>query len=781
MAHNLHTVRLVVSVHTHDFEAFGPDPNYPTVALLGDVALDGPSATALAELSVHYVADLVALEELAARRPLDCVIAGWRVGLADLTMRLRTRLIVMEPALPDGLVDAISRGIDARWAPTAAAVANELRLLRSTRLPENVRHRFVGVSVRFEGVQARLRDLSNDGLAFEVADIDVDRLLPGRTLEDLVVMRAGRVCLRGARAIVRHVAATAPGRYRVGCALKPPPAPAQKSVNQVRDRALCAALVKSGLGSGIVIAPLDGDARDGAEEIALSGGRVDAGRGTFGIDGESALAAHDLVRGQFELAGRLYRFTTVVIERAPLTLKLPSLLEESQQRAASRYRPAPTEILPVEIASPLADAPIQKSIFDLSANGFSFVIDGASDLYPLGLVVDVTLRLPDGPLACAAEVRTLVRDDGRLRCGVELLGLDATLRLRLANHVMRLRFPGIDDGCGLGPEELFPFFRTTGFLPPEKEAVLAPVMDEMRDSYRSLYAQPTGVFKAVVSRDGEGQLVGHVSGVRAYSRTWMSQHLAAQPSKHVAHLLNLGAAEYFGQNPDLEYFKIFFDSYNKWPARVFGGFARMLRDSSQSELRSYRHMILSTAEVLPTPLGIDVLEASPDDLAAVEGYFLEREQSLLFRSDDLTRATLQLSGLNRRFNEVGLYRRRRVLLAMRRNVCLGFALAEVSSPGLNLSEALSAFRLHVTAEGESTQDNVRRALLAAVVPIYRNAGRAMVRGMFAPDEVEAYRRIGANVTEELWKCWTCHRTLYPRFCDYVERLFAVLERRARRA
>jgi len=185
--------------------------------------------------------------------------------------------------------------------------------------------------------------------------------------------------------------------------------------------------------------------------------------------------------------------------------------------------------------------------------------------------------------------------------------------------------------------------------------------------------------------------------------------------------------------------------------------------------------------VLPTPLGIDVLEASPDDLAAVEGYFLEREQSLLFRSDDLTRATLQLSGLNRRFNEVGLYRRRRVLLAMRRNVCLGFALAEVSSPGLNLSEALSAFRLHVTAEGESTQDNVRRALLAAVVPIYRNAGRAMVRGMFAPDEVEAYRRIGANVTEELWKCWTCHRTLYPRFCDYVERLFAVLERRARRA
>jgi hypothetical protein len=117
---------------------------------------------------------------------------------------------------------------------------------------------------------------------------------------------------------------------------------------------------------------------------------------------------------------------------------------------------------------------------------------------------------------------------------------------------------------------------------------------------------------------------------------------------------------------------------------------------------------------------------------------------------------------------------------MRRNVCLGFALAELSSPGLNLSEALSAFRIFVTDEGHAVEDNVRRALLAAVLPIYRNADRALVRGMFAPQEVDAYQRIGAPVTDEEWMCWTCHRTLYPRFCDWVERLFAVLERRAHR-
>jgi len=120
-------------------------------------------------------------------------------------------------------------------------------------------------------------------------------------------------------------------------------------------------------------------------------------------------------------------------------------------------------------------------------------------------------------------------------------------------------------------------------------------------------------------------------------------------------------------------------------------------------------------------------------------------------------------------------------LALRKNVCLGFALAELSSPGLNLSEALSAFQIFITDEGNAAQDAVRRALLHTVVPIYRNAGRTSARGLLAPDEVDAYARIGVPVSAEQSMCWTCHRGLYPRFCDHVERLFAALERRGRRA
>ena len=254
VAHNLHTRRLVVTVHSYDLETFS-DPGSPTIALFDEVHFDGRSASVLSELNVHRVSDLAALEALAASTTLDGVVAEWRTGLADLTMRLRTRLIVVAPTLPEGLVDAVNRGIDARWARNAADAAVELRQLRITRPTDNVRHRFLGVGVRFAGGEAQLHDLSNDGLAFDIADADVERLLPGRALEDLVLVRGGQVCLRGVRALVRHLGRRGDRALSRRLRVEARRSPRRSTVTQIRDRALCAALIKTGRRRGIIIAP----------------------------------------------------------------------------------------------------------------------------------------------------------------------------------------------------------------------------------------------------------------------------------------------------------------------------------------------------------------------------------------------------------------------------------------------------------------------------------------------------------------------------------------------
>jgi hypothetical protein len=776
-------MRAVVAVHKFDLDSVRLEPGSPRVALFHDVTLDPAAAGALADAAIFPVADLTELARLLERETIDVIVAASHVAVLDTASRSRVRLIVVAPELPEEIVDAAYRGVDAVWVPDLRGLVSELGRLRATRRGDATRHRLDDVRVEWstDAPPGVVRDLSNDGIAFEVGDVDVERLLPGSVLEDVRLSRHGRACFgAGVRAIVRHVEPLErAGRYLVGCAWKPRAAPTDTAARPVRNRALCAALVKAGLATGVVITPIDDDARDGAGELQLVGGRIDVSRGTFSGACDATLAEHDLVRGQFEVAGSLYRFTTAIISAPPLVLKLPTMLAETQQRASARHRLTADQWLSVALRSPLAGSIAIEPIVDLSANGFSFAIDAARDLFPVGLSLDVTLRLPDGPATCRAEVRTLVREGTRLRCGVELTGADAPFRLRLADFVMRLRFPGVDDGAGLGCEELFGFMRETGFLTPAKEEALAPVADEVRASFTSLYATPSRIFKAVVAREG-GALAGHVSGVRAYRHTWVAQHLTALPTVHVGHLLNLGAAEYFCQNPDFEYFKIYFHADNKWPARVFGGFARTLRDPQLSELRLYRHLAVRTDAPPPAPAGIDVLEASADDLAAVERYFVQRERGLLLRSDDLTRQTLQLSALNKEFGAMGLYRRRRVLLAMRRNVVLGFALAELSSPGLNLSEAMSAFQIFVTDEGQTQADDVRRALLAGVVPIYRHAERPIARGLIAADDIATWQRIGIPVSDEVSMCWTYHRTLCARFCNHVERLFAAVERRARR-
>lgn len=733
---------------------------------------------ALAGFAVEDVADAATLDG-AAGRP-DVVVASWRQGLAELALRLGLRLIVVGDTVPEPLVDALARGLQASLVTGPDALADEVRRFgRAARASDGRRHRIAGATVRLAGVAGPLplADLSNDGLSFVVDDAPLEPLLPGSELGAVEVLGAGGVCIDGVLARVRHVEPLEPGRYRIGCALHaPPPPPSQVTV--VRDRALCAALVRAGARSGIAVEPLERDER-APLDLQLAQPRIDVAGGTITAEADGALPELTLVRGRFEAFGRLYRFTSVVLGRDPFVIKLPATLEESQQRAAARFRPAADEPLSVEVTSMLTGAAAEKPVADLSSTGVSFFIDGARELFPLGLRVAVVLRLPDGEVRARGCVRTLLRDRGRLRCGVELEHLGEAAHARLCDFLVRRRFPAVGDGSGVGFEALWDFFRGAGFLYPVKEAWLEPNIVEIRRSFEALYRGPSKLFKAVVARDGDA-ITGHVSLVRAYRQTWMSQHLAAAAGRHVGHLLNLGAAEYFGQNPDLEYCKIFFQQDNRWPSRVFGGFARTLRDSAESELRMMRHVMRPVDAPLPPPPGdIEVREADERDLGLVERHFVTRERGLLLRADDLTRGALTLASVDESYARLGLTRRRRVLCAWRQGVCVGFALAELSSPGLNLSEILSSFRTYETWQGEGIASSVRLALVHAVARLYRQAGRAHLVGLPAPEQADDYARMGF-VCHDTFFGWTCHRTLYARFCEHVDRLFEVLRRRRAR-
>jgi hypothetical protein len=145
---------------------------------------------------------------------------------------------------------------------------------------------------------------------------------------------------------------------------------------------------------------------------------------------------------------------------------------------------------------------------------------------------------------------------------------------------------------------------------------------------------------------------------------------------------------------------------------------------------------------------------------------------------DLTRDALELAEVDGWYGELGLTRQRKVLMAYRADTPVGFALAELSSVGLNLRELFSSCQVHVLHAGQDTANDVRAALLNGVGQLYRDSGRPRVKCFIAPDEIQEYLSLGISADKREMR-WTLHRSQFRRFCDHLERLFEATTSRER--
>lgn len=770
----------------------------PAVVLLSPDAFERQRwAQALAGSAV--LREAATLDELAAlltQAPADVVVAPPDPRLLDPLQAARgeARLLLCGEQIPNKVLDAAGQGSDLRVVERLDELRREVHALARPR-SLMVRHHLPGLSVRWAGADRAVPvlDISNGGLSFRLElDDELERLLPGALLSGLVVDRYEEAGLSAESAVVRYVeqalgAGGAP-HYRVGCELLPSPPGAQPSkAARLTDGAARAGLLRAALRAGSLLVE---STHADAAGVACTGGQVDLKAGELRLEAPlTPFEPWEVVRGTFELGGGSYRFLSSVKSVQPLVLRLPATVEGAHRRSSARWRPEGKEPLQVSLSSPLLPGgPAHRTVLEISSTGLSFEAHPEFDLFPPGMrLTRVDLRLGSLTLRCRGEVRNLLPMPGAprsLRCGIVFEGLDALERTRLADAVMRHRFPGLADGRELPVDAVWQFFLDTRFLYPEKLAALGPLAAEVKRTFARLSGTTDALFKSVVYTEGE-RVFAHLSALRAYRRTWVVQHLAGTTrlkGRQGPRIVNLGLSEFFGQNTDLEYVKVFFRPDNKWPARVFGGFARKVSDRQLSDLRHLDYLTVPTDCILPPVEGLRVIPADGGDLSVVERAFVGAERGLLLRSDDLTRSALGLQELSEAWRAAGLARERRVLLALQGDRPVAFALCEISSPGLNLSELLSAFRLVLLPEALAGLDPeqaaeralaLRTALIRAALPLYRKAGRPFAVGLFAKGEADALLLPASH--RKVYVGWTCHRTLYRRFSEHVDRLYELLD------
>lgn len=640
-----------------------------------------------------------------------------------------------------------------------------------------------------------VEDVSHGGLRIWVeAGARLTDLLPGTVLTGLRLEGPVETLAEELEATVRYLkpvhsagasSSEVTGAFHAGLELGVPGRVGGLRGSTVDDPTRVAALLRDALRTGhVTVQPSDTD----TVFEATCRGEFDPLEGCvwLNVPASMGLQPWDIVLVTLLLGGHAYSFHTAVQRmgattgfngsaRVHVACVVPRSLKVSVRRAATRLPTGTERPVKIGLRLPFGGEAVRTAL-DITSSGAAFAVLEHEPM-PVGVVLPrVELSFPNGDrITLRARVRSLnalstpVGGPARLRCGIEFVDVPGDVRMRLADAVVQADLPRVFSGVGHRHEELWQFFLDTEFLYPEKLKRLEASLPEIRDTFTRLLDVPTPLLKTLVFKE-EGRLLGHISAVKTHRSTWMVQHLAALKDGRVtlasARMLSMGILSYLEHTPDLQWVRIFFRPNNKWPARVMGNFTRRLQDPARCDLRTYGYLAAPTDRPLEVSNEIEVRPATAEDLSVIERHFVARGRTAELQACDLRADTIPLGQVDLEYRERGLFRRREVRVATCAGKRLGFALIELSSLGLNLSEVTNAFSVQLFG------DDVRAvaALSEEARTLYAALGRRQFVALAEAPEQPALEALGF-VRSKDYSFVTLHRSLVRRYFENVVRLY----------
>jgi hypothetical protein len=287
-----------------------------------------------------------------------------------------------------------------------------------------------------------------------------------------------------------------------------------------------------------------------------------------------------------------------------------------------------------------------------------------------------------------------------------------------------------------------------------------------------------GLSKTIVYQR-ENRLYGHISGLRIYSKTWLSQHLVVRPGYHrhesISQELVALAADYAESLEDVEYLRALWRCRNRWTSRIYGAIASRLERPGLSCLHTFSPCRLPVDAALPPPRDdLRVRPAGTSDLRWLEQHLRETQDVVRLRSSDLVEGEMSLGTLGGRYSDLGLRRSRAIGLVEGRDGPRGFVLMEDSTPGLFWAEMYNSFSLVMVEQDAKEADAVRHALVAHAVTDAARRGRSIAECLASDADLPVLEGLGFHNVGRVME-FTAHRRLVR---DWNAYLLAVFERLA---
>lgn len=410
---------------------------------------------------------------------------------------------------------------------------------------------------------------------------------------------------------------------------------------------------------------------------------------------------------------------------------------------------------------PLTQKQVDLKVLDLSGSGFSVEEDETASLLLPGLILP-EVELSFGNLfrmKCSVQVvfrKPLNSHDKRLRarCGLALIDITAQDHIKLLGilHQVKDRNSYVCNPIDL--EALWDFLFETGFIYPAKYALIEKNKKEIKETYAKLYRSGLDIARHFVYQDN-GAILGHMAMIRFWQSTWLIHHHAARRSALTkAGLAVLRQISHFTHDTyrlrslHMDCLACYYRPQNKFPRRVFGGFAQSMGNPQACSVDRFAYLRLPVLAAAggALPEGWQVRPATDRDVSDLNGYYQRVSGGLMLRAFDLEPGSWQADALDREYGALGFQRIRRLLALTHRGRLKVLLIACRSDFGLNLSDLTRCVHAIVLdPEGLDPETFTTSVQLAS-----RSVGLEDIVALVYPERYPAEHSIPTEKTYDLW-------------------------------
>ncbi len=409
---------------------------------------------------------------------------------------------------------------------------------------------------------------------------------------------------------------------------------------------------------------------------------------------------------------------------------------------------------------PFTGKRVELKVTDLSGSGFAVEEDLSRAVLLPGMMLPEAKLDFAGSFQIALSAQVVFQrlpaggEDRLVRCGLALLDMPPGDHVRLLALLNQSRDRNAYLCKEVDLDALWDFFFETGFIYPEKYALIEKHKQEIRETCAKLYTRSPEIARTFLYQKA-GVILGHLAMIRFWPSSWLIHHHAARKSA-----INRAGLNVLDQlcrfihdglrfrSLHMEHLVCYYRPQNRFPQRVFGGFADAVGDRRVCSVDPFAYLTLgetpAAAEALPA--GWDLAPAEDPDLLETNRFYAHASGGLMAKAFDLTPGSRRDEELAELFRRLGLRRERRLFALRCRGRLKVLIVAHLSDIGLNFSELTHCLTALVT-DPEGVDAAVMRLGLQAAA---RRAGLEELVALVYPEAAVERAGLSAGKGYHLW-------------------------------